>query len=388
MKGTISVIKRVVILLIAAVFVFSFAGCRKEKSPSLDKCSIIHELEFGGVYVKMTIDDFNALGFKYGDSVDVTFSNGYTLKDIPYYNGYYTANSHPLLIAYPGYDYIKVAINNGDDLYKVAELDEEKDVATISVHEKGKYLEIQEARDIHYQDERDKYPSDEVFANFRAMKVGKLKENIFYRSASPCDNQHNRAPYVDKLMEQAGVKYIVNLADTKEKIAKYMSSDDFSSPYFKSLYESGNVILLDGSRSAGLLGLNMNYESEGFRREVAAGLAEMAHNEGPYLVHCTEGKDRTGYMCILLEALAGGTYEEIRDDYMVTYYKYYEISTSKEADKYNTIVENLFDPMLQSIAGEGTDIKIADLAAYAEKMLLDSGMSEDDLQLLKDRILD
>ena len=35
----------------------------------------------------MTIDDFNNYGFKFGDSVDVKFSNGYELLDLPYYNG-------------------------------------------------------------------------------------------------------------------------------------------------------------------------------------------------------------------------------------------------------------------------------------------------------------
>ena len=85
-----------------------------------------------------TIDQFNALGYEYGDSVNVTFSNGYTLEDIPYYNGYYTATGEPLLIAYPGYDYIKAAINNSADLWLVADLDED-DTADIELNERGKY---------------------------------------------------------------------------------------------------------------------------------------------------------------------------------------------------------------------------------------------------------
>ena len=42
------------------------------------------------------------------------------------------------------------------------------------------------------------------------------KNGIVYRSASPCDNQHNRAGYVDQLMENAGVQFILNLADPYE----------------------------------------------------------------------------------------------------------------------------------------------------------------------------
>lgn len=38
-------------------------------------------LKFGGPYINITIDDFNALGFSYGDSVDISFSNGYLTEN-------------------------------------------------------------------------------------------------------------------------------------------------------------------------------------------------------------------------------------------------------------------------------------------------------------------
>ncbi|MBR0140190.1 MAG: S-layer homology domain-containing protein, partial [Firmicutes bacterium] len=38
---------------------------------------LIHEPEFGGIYLTKTIDEFNAMGFNYGDSVDIYFSSGY-----------------------------------------------------------------------------------------------------------------------------------------------------------------------------------------------------------------------------------------------------------------------------------------------------------------------
>ena len=135
--------KAISIILIAAVIlgIFSLTSCKSktdgspenassgyvngEAAQALTGCEIIHEPEFGGVYIKNTIDEFNALGYEYGDSVDVEFSNGYKLTGIPYYNGYYTQNGEPLLIAYPGYDFIKAAVNNGDDLWNVAGLEED-----------------------------------------------------------------------------------------------------------------------------------------------------------------------------------------------------------------------------------------------------------------------
>ena len=355
----------------------------------------MHELEFGGVYLDMTIDGFNALGFAYGDSVTVTFSNGYELQDLPYYNGYYTVTGDPLLVAYPGYPYIKVCINNGDDLWKIAGLDESM-TADVRLREAGRYADIQDARDIHYRDDRDEFPSDEVFANFRAVRVSGMAENVLFRSASPCDNQHKRAPYVDALCKDAGIAYILNLADNADKIAGYIAKDDFSSPYFLSLYQSGKV---------DPIGLNMNYGSADFRAKLTAGLQKMAKEDGPYLVHCTEGKDRTGFVCLLLEALCGASYEEIVDDYMITYDNYYQITKeetllgapmtaltgyyrldSSVGVRYRVIVENVLDPMVQSLAQGDPDFRTADLSRYAMRFLRDGGMSDEEILTLTEKL--
>ena len=365
------------------------------RAPELVGAAVMHELEFGGVYLDMTIDGFNALGFAYGDSVTVTFSNGYELQDLPYYNGYYTVTGDPLLVAYPGYPYVKVCINNGDDLWKIAGLDESM-TADVRLREAGRYADIQDARDIHYRDDRDEFPSDEVFANFRAVRVSGMAENVLYRSASPCDNQHKRAPYVDALCKDAAIAYILNLADNADKIAGYIAKDDFSSPYFLSLYQSGKV---------DPIGLNMNYGSADFRAKLTAGLQKMAKEDGPYLVHCTEGKDRTGFVCLLLEALCGASYEEIVDDYMITYDNYYQITKeetllgapmtaltgyyrldSSVGVRYRVIVENVLDPMVQSLAQGDPDFRTADLSRYAMRFLRDGGMSDEEILTLTEKL--
>ncbi len=371
-----------VLLILSLLFAFAACGAGKPEEASqplqTEALGVIHEPEFGGVYIKMTIDDFNALGFQYGDSVRVTFSNGYTMDDLPYFNGYYVDAGQPLLVAYPGYDYIKAALNYGDDLWDIAAL-KDTDTATVALIEHGTYLDVQQARDIHYYDEREKYDSDEIFANFRNAAVGELKENILYRSASPCDNQHNRAPFVDSLIEAAGVKCIVNLSDNESKIEGYIAAEDFDSPYFLSLYRGGNVLLLS---------MNMNYTSDEFRQKLANGLSDMAEKDGPYLVHCTEGKDRTGFVCILLEAFAGASYEEITADYMLTYDNYYGITAESDPAKYNTIKEKNVDAMLRSIIGDETaDLAAADLAAYAEDYLKNAGMTEKSVAALREKLV-
>lgn len=44
------------------------------------------------------------------------------------------------------------------------------------------------------------FKSDIIFANFRNVQVGNLKQNILYRGASPIDNSFNRAKYADELI--------------------------------------------------------------------------------------------------------------------------------------------------------------------------------------------
>ena len=384
-------------IFVLALLILSLCACQKKKeesNPSIADYPIEHEMEYGGVYIKIAIDDFNALGFSFGDSIDLTFDNGKKLEDIPYYNGYYVDAGEPLLIGYPGYEYIKATINYGQDLWDEFSLKapanveglwkkavlEEHNTATITLHEKGKYLPIQEASDIHYFDERERYDSDAMFANFRSMNLGKLKRDVIYRSASPCDNQYNRAPYVDALIREAGVKTILDLADNEVKIEKYIARDGFASPYFLSLYENDQVIPI---------ALNMNYLSDDFGMKIVQGFNLMAEKEGPYLIHCTEGKDRTGFVAMLIEALAKASYEEIEADYMKTYANYYRIDKSNDKEKYQIILERNLDGMIAFMVNDaGIDFKNCDLSIYAENYLQRCGMSEEQIQTLKERLME
>ncbi len=388
--------KKLSVILLCLLILSLFAGCTKKEDPKdilpeVTGIAIEHEKEFGGVYIKLTIDEFNAKGFVYGDSVDVVFSNGYELKDIPYFNGYYVDAGQPLLIAYPGYDYIKAAINYGEDLWEKAGLLntptislwqqsglDENATASVRVSERGKYLDVQQARDIHYSDERVKFDSDEIFANFRSFCMGRIRENTLYRSASPCDNQHMRATYVSALLKEAGVNVILNLSDNEEKISRYMAQEDFNCPGFLELYEKGNVYPI---------ALNMNYLSEEFAQKIAQGFVQISEKEGPYLIHCTEGKDRTGFVCMLIEALCGGSYQEIADDYMLTYDNYYKINPEKDPDKYNTILEKNLNAMLRFVCNDAeADLKTADLEAAARTYLLNAGMSQEQIEAFLARI--
>lgn len=333
-----------------------------------------HETKFGGVYLDITIDDFNKLGFELGDSVNVEFSNGYKVSDIPYFDGYYTKTAEPLICAYPGYPHIDVCINNGDPMWEQAGL-KEGDTGTVTLHERGKYATVQKALGATYTNNRDDYASDEIFANFREMKGGKIAAHRMYRSASPIDNQKNRAPYASALAQKAGVTYILDLADKNEEIEQYYQEADFDTSWHKGLYESGAVSALD---------LNANYRSDKYAQKLVAGLKDMIKHDGPYLTHCMEGKDRTGFTCALLEGLCGATYEEMRDDYMITYDNYYGINEKNDKARYDSIVEVKFNDIALCVGGQALNGSLdgLDYVAGARAYLTHAGMTDAEVDQL------
>ena len=349
-----------------------------QSSITTGEIEAIYEPKFGGSYLDIAIDDFNNLGFEYGDSVDVTFSNGYKLSDIPYYNGNYTKTNEPLVVAYPGYPYVYVCVNNGEPLWESAGL-KAGDTATVTLHEKQKYATVQKALDATYTNNRSDYASDEVFANFRPMKGGNIAEGVVYRSASPIDNQNNRAPYAADLAQRSGVQFILDLADTNEEIQGYYQNADYDITWHKSLYDALNFAALD---------LNDNYRGGQYAHRLAAGLREIILHKGPYLIHCTDGKDRTGFVCALLEALCGASYDEMRDDYMITYDNYYGINEKDDKARYDAVVDVKFDDIARCIAGLPTygSLEGADYAAGARKYLTDVGMTEWEINKLIERL--
>mgnify|MGYP003304186202 CR=1 FL=1 len=48
--------------------------------------------------------------------------------------------------------------------------------------------------------------------------------------------------------------------------------------------------------------MSMSFKQDDFKQSLVKGLTQMSKNEGPYLVHCVEGKDRTGFVIMILEA--------------------------------------------------------------------------------------
>ena len=338
--------------------------------------SAIHELKFGSIFLNISVEAFNRLGFEFGDSVDLIFSSGYELHDVPYYNGFYAKAGETVLTGYPGIELICIGIYDGGDVWQIAGM-QDGDTVSVYLSQKGRFIDIQKTFSLHYSDDIGDYPNATVFANYRSMCGGRLKPGRIYRSASPCHNVHCRAAIVDQFMKRDGVQFVINLADSADELSKYRSLADYHSPYFDSLERHGRVRMLD---------LTSNFRLPTFRKKVADSFTDMLKYEGPALVHCTEGKDRTGFIALLIEGLCGATYREMRYDYMKTYENYYRITEENRPDSYRAIIDLLLDTMLSWLAGSVGNLEDLNYEPFMTRYLLDGGMTEYNIQQLKTRL--
>ncbi len=324
--------------------------------------------KYGHAMSDIKVEDLKKAGFAFGDMVTITFDNGFTL-DAPFVDGYFVEKGAYLLRAYPGDETVAVCINYG-------KFNEKANVAvgnrfTVKLKEKGGFMDEYLKRHLIRTNERKDYASDAVFANFRNIRLGRTKENTLFRSSSPIDNKYKRAAFADRLLGEAGVRTIVDMADSKEKIEELLKAEDFHSPNFKKAYEEGRVLALN---------LGLAYESPEFKAGVIKGLQFMAANEGPYLFHCIEGKDRTGFMGALLNAFMGASLEEIGVDYMQSYENFYGVSKEKDAKQYALILEDVYG-MLKYITGE-MDLSKVNLKEKVTAYMLSGGMTEAEIAQL------
>ena len=128
------------------------------------------------------------------------------------------------------------------------------------------------------------------------------------------------------------------------------------------------------------LNLGVDFQADDFKKGLAEGMRFFISNPGVYAVHCTEGKDRAGFVSALLECLMGASFEQVRSDYMTTYFNYYGVE--KGTEKYNAIAASNIEKSLKAAFGVA-DLNTADLAAKAEAYLSDIGLGKDEIVTLK-----
>ncbi len=328
--------------------------------------------------------------FELGDIVTVTVE-GYGSYDVPVCSNYDDVfMGEKLLRTVPGKPALCLAINYGqlgiemgivekapagaDYAYQVKEGIEFPISVTIEMKEKGGYVDRLALGLLTRTDEYADYPeeTEAEFANFREITTTGIAPAVLYRSSNPIRNDLGRNAYADKEAEKAGIKTIINLSDSEAVAKEY---PDYQGSY----YSTQNVIYL---------ALPVTFTSKEFREGIAEGFRFIAANEGPYLFHCAEGKDRAGLFAAVLEALMGASLDEIKADYAQTYINYFDVVDGKQQpiapETLETIREIIVRNMSASFGIE--DISTVDLAKAAEDYLLSLGLSTDEVATLKAKL--
>ena len=337
--------------------------------------------KYGNVYTDCKAEDFmGKLGFAWGDLVTVKFlDKTLTLPVVPTYS--YVDSGKPAIIVEKDADgkptgYVSMAINMGNfaETYELAKKHTNEDKTwywtawegvtypvevTFKMAERGGYMAEYIMHDLQRTNDRADYPnlSDAEFGNFRNIATTGMGKDVLYRGSSPINPELGRNTYVDAALKQAGVNVIMNLANSQEEAEAYEG--------FADTYYSGQKVIY--------LNLGVDFSAPEFQKGLAEGLRFFAANKGTYYVHCTEGKDRAGFVSALLECLMGATYDEVVADYMVTYYNYYGVEPG--TDKYDAIANSNIIKTLQNAFGV-EDLSKADLQKGAKDYMKAIGLTD------------
>jgi pimeloyl-ACP methyl ester carboxylesterase/LysM repeat protein len=339
--------------------------------------------KYGNLELTIPGSELDKAGFEYGDLLKITVDG----KEftVPYGTNYSDVDQGSTILRNSD-GHLTLAINMGDFAGKngiaTKKTNEDKTyewyyaaetnipaVVTIEMGEKGGYYDEWLIHQLVRTNNREDYKhlSDAEFASFRNVATTGMGENALYRSSSPINDEIGRNTYADKAAEAAGVRTFMNLANDEATAKGY---EGFDSTY----YSKQNVVYLN---------LGVDFTAADFKTGLATGLRYFTTHEGPYLVHCTEGKDRAGFVSALLECLMGATYDEVVADYMTTYVNYYHLEEGSE--QYEAVKNSNIVSILTNITGaaEGTDLTTVDLAAAAEDYMLDAGLTADEVTALK-----
>ena len=133
--------------------------------------------------------------------------------------------------------------------------------------------------------------------------------------------------------------------------------------------------------------MDFSFNSENFRKKLKRVLQFITISEGPWLIHCHAGVDRTGIVSIILEALMGATIDDITNDYHKSFNSKYDSSIYGEENKKDPHYEKFIVMRLLSVMGNTKPINDQNSQVIAENYLRNTiGLSTEEVVLLKRKL--
>ena len=214
--------------------------------------------------------------------------------------------------------------------------------------------------------------SPEVYGNFRNVRSGKIGVDTLYRSQHPANGSF-RSKFANQLAEEYHIRAVLNLSDSDSSLNAYFRKNKISSTYYyRTLYSNGKVYTAN---------LSQKHTSSSYRKKVANGLKFLAKNKGPYLIHCEVGRDRTGFVILLLECLMGSSYDAMLSDYAISYVNVNHYSQEKARQKAISCLNEEFSYLTGK--KKSTNWRQVDLAQHAMNYMIKGGMTYAEISALR-----
>jgi hypothetical protein len=214
---------------------------------------------------------------------------------------------------------------------------------------------------------------DNEITNFREVSMGEIPPKMLYRGSYPILNMgHERDKAYDRLASDAKIECVINLADNESGLEATANSV----PWYRELLKKNNIIGLDIHF---LFDFDDKNENDIFKDKLRQGFLFLIEHNGPYLVHCNAGTDRTGFVIAIIEGLLGAGIDEILYDYLLSYGK----SFADEKSELNLTTGKIILQQLNTVInGKINDVN--NFQANIEKYFLtEIGLSKEELKLLK-----
>lgn len=203
--------------------------------------------------------------------------------------------------------------------------------------------------------------------------MGNLSSGLLYRASYPVFKEKERDDLYNRLVAEAGIKCVLNLADSQADLDKISCL----LPWYDRLVKTGNVIGL---------GIQFDFDfcdkfgNEVFRYKLREGFKFMISHDGPFLIHCRAGNDRTGFFMAILGLLFGASIDEVIYDYLLSLGK--EVADAKDKGLPYITGRTIYGQINAIINRKITDS--SNLQLNIEKYFLnDIGLTIEELQMLK-----
>ncbi len=243
------------------------------------------------------------------------------------------------------------------------------DVWIFLTHKRG-YQKEYNAHQYLDSDDRSDFSSDEQFSNFRELTIGEIREHTFYRSSNPLyyEIYPNRSIYAAKMLEKYHIASIINLENTKKQVLKRFKEEPDT--LYKKMWDEKRVYQKH---------LTTDMNSVEFVDQMIECFRKMIKLPTPILIHCNQGKNRTGCICAWIGALMGASYDEIVRDFMVSYTFLHQVDEQQK--DWNILIKGNIEKHLKMTFLDRR-YKRRNPRKYVREYLAGRGMTEEEMDLL------